>query len=229
MGVQELRWALAVVVVGAATTGCLSPMDTDPAVEIDESAVLSAVAGYRTASQFAHVSGDAYASALGATSYIELFANTTAADSYRLIAPEVSGSGSVVPEGGVIVREVLDANGTAQRLTVMAKGPAGYNPALGDWFFAVTTLDGTPIVEDGVARSGRLADCYSCHVPRMGDDFLFGVPAIRRGGTTTTPPPPPPGQGAPVCGDFACEQGETNDTCPRDCNDTHGHGHGHHH
>jgi hypothetical protein len=107
----------------------------------------------------------------------------------------------------------------------MAKGPAGYNPAIGDWFWAVTDLNGTPIVEEGAPRAGRLADCYGCHVPRETDDYLFGVPAADRGsaggtgsgsGTST-----PPGGTHAVCGDFACEGDETKQSCPHDCRHTH--------
>jgi mono/diheme cytochrome c family protein len=159
-----------------------------------------------------------YASAVAASSSIELYASRDATAAYRAIAPEASGSRASVPEGGVIVREVLDASGTAQRLTVMAKGPAGYEPILGDWFFAVTDLAGVPAVENGQARAGRLVDCYGCHTPRAADDYLFGVPLDQRGSGSA---PPPQGSGTTVCGDFTCDGGETHAICPQDCN--HGH------
>lgn len=218
------RTTLLFSMLTASGFGCISPLDSANAVEIDEHAILAQVASYGDSSQFEHVSGKAYASALGGTSLIELFASSTAAVQYRDIAPEVTGSGVVLPEGSILVREVFDAAGAPQRLTIMAKGPAGYNPQLGDWYFAVTDLHGVPVTEDGIARSGRLADCYGCHLPRASDDYLFGVPMIDRGasGTSTTPPAPPPPSTGPVCGDFACEVGETRDSCPKDCK------HGHH-
>jgi hypothetical protein len=204
----------------APVIGCMPAMEAAPGgqdVEIDEAAILAQVASYRDSARFEQVSGS-YASALNNSSFIEVYASRTSVVPYGAIDPGVTGSGAVIPEGGVLVREVLDTSGVAQRLTVMAKGPAGYNPDIGDWYWAVTDLHGVPIVEGGIPRSGRVPDCYGCHLPRPTDDFLFGVPAIDRGGTGT---PPPQGGTDPVCGDFACEGIETKETCPKDCN--HGH------
>jgi hypothetical protein len=213
-----------IALFAAPCLGCLGGIAADQTVELDDSAILDAVAHYRDPASFDHVSRGAYASALGGSSYIELYASSTAAVPYASIAPEVSGSAAKIPEGGIIVREVLDAMGIAQRLTVMAKGPAGYNPNVGDWYYAVTDLHGAPVLESGVPRTGRLIDCYGCHLPRASDDYLFGVPTIDRGGSGPTMPTPPQGGGTAVCGDFACEGAETRDSCPKDC--SHGHGHG---
>jgi hypothetical protein len=95
---------------------------------------------------------------------------------YRRIHPEENGSHVMVAVGTVIVREVLDASGGAAKLTVMAKGPPGYDPSLGDWWFGVTDPAGKPIIEDGVPKLGRLTECHECHLERAADDFLFGVP-----------------------------------------------------
>jgi hypothetical protein len=205
-----------------------SQQSTGEAVDIDEQAVLAAAAHYRDGSQFDRVSGSSYPSALGTTSYIDLYASRTASMQYALIDPGASGSKAIVPVGGIIVREVLDENAKPQRLTILAKGPAGYNPTIGDWFWAVTDLNGTPVVENGVPRTGRLADCYGCHVPRAADDYLFGVPLADRGDGTNdgdsgagSGSGTPPGGTHAVCGDFACEAGESKATCPQDCN--HGH------
>ena len=213
------HFVAAVFLLAAPGLGCVAPIDAPQAVEINEAAILAAVASYRDPASFDHVSGMAYPSALG-TSNIELYASRTVTVPYADITPEASGSQAMIPEGGIIVREVIDATGAAQRLTVMAKGPAGYNPEIGDWYWAVTDLQGTPVIESGVPRSGRLADCYGCHLPRASDDYLFGVPMIDRpSGTTTTPPPQ--GTGTSVCGDFACDGGETHTSCPKDCKHQH--------
>ena len=232
-----MRSELAAVLFAVPLLGCVGDLEarqgSGNGAPLDEAEVLSAAATYRDATQFDHVSGGSYPSALGTASYIELYANRTAAAQYELVAPETSGSNAKVPVGGIIVREVLDASGVAQRLTIMAKGPAGYNPAIGDWFWAVTDLQGVPIMENGIPRSGQLVDCYGCHIPRATDDFLFGVPMIDRSGLTGsgsgsgTGSGSGSGSGAPqggtmaVCGDFACEGSETKESCPQDCN--HGH------
>lgn len=97
--------------------------------------------------------------------------------SFRRIHPEQTGSGVTVSPGTVIVREVLDERAQVAKLTVMAKGPPGFDPSLGDWWFAVTDPRGTPLVEDGALLVGRLQQCHDCHRDRTRDDFLFGVPA----------------------------------------------------
>jgi hypothetical protein len=98
-------------------------------------------------------------------------------DSYRRIHPERPGSGVTIVAGTVIVREVLDERGRPAKLTVMAKGPPGFDPSLGDWWFAVTDPRGVPLEEDGVLQIGRMQECHDCHRERTRDDFLFGVPA----------------------------------------------------
>jgi hypothetical protein len=96
---------------------------------------------------------------------------------YRKIHPEQAGANVTVDRGTMIVREVLDAGGQVAKLTIMAKGPPGYDPSLGDWWFAVTDPRGVPLVEDGGLLLGRLTQCHDCHVDRPRDDFLFGVPS----------------------------------------------------
>jgi hypothetical protein len=218
---RHRRIVAAVFLLAMPGLGCIAPIDAPQGVEINEAAILAEIASYRDPASFDHVSGMAYPSALGGSSMIALYASRTVTVPYADIMPEASGSHAVIPEGGIIVREVLDATGAAQRLTVMAKGPAGYNPELGDWYFAVTDLQGSPVIESGAPRSGRLADCFGCHLPRASDDYLFGVPMIDRPSGTSTTPPPPQGGGAEVCGDFACEGTETRTSCPKDCKHTH--------
>ena len=93
------------------------------------------------------------------------------AKTYRSIHPEsTTTEPTKVAIGTVIVREVLDANGQVAKLTLMAKGPNGYDPTLGDWWFGEADPTGTP------TKMGRLTECHSCHVPRANEDFLFGVP-----------------------------------------------------
>jgi hypothetical protein len=53
----------------------------------------------------------------------------------------------------------------------------GYDPTLGDWWFAVTDANGKPLVDQGVVQVDRLQACHQCHLERAHDDYLFGVPA----------------------------------------------------
>jgi hypothetical protein len=173
--VQRSRLAFAAL---AATllVSCTDSLDGrgatgDPETELDIQ-TMDLAASYKT---FAHINKTADASSVGAFD-INLYVYGDAAD-YAKIHPESTTDSPTIPVGTVIVREVLDTTGSIAKLTVMAKGPAGYDSTLGDWWFAEASPDGVPLVTDGALRVGRLADCHSCHVPRESDDFLFGVPA----------------------------------------------------
>lgn len=168
--------------IALATTACVEldgPVPDPPAaqVQINEDVIIGMVSHYRDATVFDKISETPYPSALTGTAYIALYSSRDATTDFEPIAPEYSGSQQSIPAGGVVVREVLDTDMNPLRLTVMAKGPAGYNTRLGDWYFAVTDLHGIPLLgTDGQPRSGRMVDCFGCHVPRASDDFLFGVP-----------------------------------------------------
>ena len=101
------------------------------------------------------------------------------AANYKKIHPELKGTKVTIAPGTTIVREVLDTTGRVSKLTVMAKGPTGSDPTLGDWWFAVTDPGGTPLIENGTPMVGRLTQCHGCHLDRPQDDFLFGVPATK--------------------------------------------------
>jgi hypothetical protein len=78
------------------------------------------------------------------------------------------------------VRQVLEPDGGVAKLTLMVKGPPGYNPDLGDWWFGETDPSGTPLTSDAGVLMGRLSQCYSCHLTRNDDGYLFGVPSSDR-------------------------------------------------
>jgi hypothetical protein len=120
---------------------------------------------YRT---FSRINKHSYPSSLGAFN-VNVFVHGDVGP-YRSIHPETTGTGTKVAVGTVIVREVLGASGEVTKLTLMAKGPAGYDDTLGDWWFGEADPQGNP------TRMGRLADCHGCHIPRASTDYLFGVP-----------------------------------------------------
>lgn len=138
---------------------------------VDEAA-LERVRAYDS---MARVSTVPYASEIS-ESRISVWFGGGGVDDYLRIHPDRVGSGAVLDQGAMIVREVLAADGSVERLTVMCKGPAGYNPDLGDWWYAVTDPDGEPIELEGELQVGRLTGCYACHQDRPDDDYLFGVP-----------------------------------------------------
>jgi hypothetical protein len=78
-------------------------------------------------------------------------------------------------EGALVVREVLDSNLKVTRLTVIAKGPQGYNPEVGDFWFAVTDPAGNVLDKDGTRQAGALPSCAGCHIGKKDQAFLFGI------------------------------------------------------
>ena len=80
----------------------------------------------------------------------------------------------------MIVREVLDGSGALAKLTMMAKGPVGYDPTLGDWWFAETDALCNPLMDGSSELVGKIEACHECHADRAGDDFLFGVTEAAR-------------------------------------------------
>jgi hypothetical protein len=205
---------LASACIGAPTGGGGAP-------NVDEAGFMLSVQDYRTSGAFTEVTTDAYASTV-ADADIRVWISEFAAASYVKVDPDASGSKVRLPEGTLIIREVYDKAGTLKKLTLMGKGARGYNPVVGDYWYAVTDPDGTPQVDSGQVLTGKLEQCFSCHQARGEvDDFLFGVPAaVRVGGEPlppVVPPPPPPVDPGPICGDFACELPESCSLCPSDC------------
>jgi len=226
--------------LAGAVTGC-SLSTTQPenlSVGVDEAAIMSTLGGHRDSPAFVRLNDAPYPTALGTGADINVYVSANAYVAYASIVPDKTGSGVNVPEGTLIVREVLEPSGAIKTLTLMYKGPAGYNPDLGDFWFGVTDAALAPVLDTAGARKiGRVHECYSCHIPRASDGWLFGVPAEERPVVTppttpTTPteptpaptpppvtplPPPPPPTKVPVCGDFACNGDESCSSCRYDC------------
>ncbi|HEY2515705.1 MAG TPA: hypothetical protein VGI39_32775 [Polyangiaceae bacterium] len=144
---------------------------------MNEALILSAVANgaYKYSPQFVPVNRIAYPSAAASGVAINVWVTSADFASYAQVAPDRLGSHVELDPGAMIVREVL-SGGNVAKLTLMVEGPAGYNPDLGDFWFGVIAPDGTPLVDKGEERTGKLQQCYSCRIPRKDDGYLFGVP-----------------------------------------------------
>jgi hypothetical protein len=164
---------LVALLVSAPCWGC--DVGEPPVATVDDSAPGTSALQVATIwNQLPRINAKPYVSAVG-TFDIDVFVAGDIGD-FRKIHPETTGSGVTVTIGTVIVRSVLDAGGNVSKLTLMAKGPPGYDPTIGDWWFGETDATGTPLVDGGVVQVGRLTACHTCHLPRATDDFLFGVP-----------------------------------------------------
>jgi hypothetical protein len=146
-----------------------------------EVAILPGLADYRS-DGYVRVNRAPYTSELDRDIAIDVWISSEAVADYARIAPEADGSLVSLPEGTVIIREVHEAqSGQLGKLTLMIKGPPGYAPEVGDWWFAVTDERGVPLDDaSGKRMAGALHECYGCHQGRQEDDFLFGVPGFAR-------------------------------------------------
>jgi hypothetical protein len=162
------------------------PTRADAGSEMDVTSLLASIAGgsYQSSPAFTEVTRDAYPSVAAPGASVREWVSPFALAAYAMISPGVTGSNVTLPEGAAIVRAVIDADGGVDELTVMAKGPPGYNPDLGDWWFGVTDPAGAPLETDAGPLLGRLPECYSCHTPRSADGYLFGVPLDDRAGAS---------------------------------------------
>jgi hypothetical protein len=183
------------VAIGLLAGGCMPGEQRQHSSAMDEGAVLSSIANasYRTSAGFRLMDPVPYPSAIPGASSIAVWVTSADYADYARIDPAVSGSGVVVSTGAVLVREVLDTDGSIDTLTIISKGPTGYNPTVGDLWFGVTDPNGTPIVDSssGAAMTGQLTQCYSCHQGRAHDAYLFGVTQAARLGDA----PPAPTEG----------------------------------
>ena len=133
----------------------------------------------------------AYPSEAVTGSTIVEWVSAGAAAEYMAISPDGGAASASLTPGATILREVIDPAGAVEEMTLLVKGPPGYNPAIGDWWWGVTDGNGSPLDEDGGALLGRLTQCYSCHLPRSGEILqrmlakIFQVSAHQRCGRRT--------------------------------------------
>jgi hypothetical protein len=162
---HRLLWSL---FVSALSTACVTEM---PTLGDEDLAVLARAEDYRS---FQRINSAPFAS--GVKGSVNVWVSPEGAPAYAMLNTPNADAAPPVPEGTVIVREVLDPTGKVTKLTMMAKGPTGYQPELGDWWFAVTDPSFAPIYGEETWQVGRMPECHSCHVPHADEDFLFGVP-----------------------------------------------------
>jgi hypothetical protein len=162
----RLAWTL---FVSALATACVTET---PELEGKDREYLERAVDYKS---FPKINTQPYAS--GLKGMINVYVSPEGAAAYAARLPSQPDQAAPIPEGTLIVREVLDGQGTVGKLTMMAKGPRGYQPALGDWWFGVTDADLVPLYGEETWEIGRMPACHGCHVPHASDDFLFGVPA----------------------------------------------------
>ncbi len=189
--------AIAIMQTGCAPTGSLavdapsldSSLDTPSADEVNgddeplgqnslsNEALIGLLPGYKYRGEgFRLVNPEPFISTVSPTKTVSLWISEGSYDAFTRIDPDSAGSLSSVPEGTVIVREVLNAS-VLETITVMAKLREGSFPLGGDFWYASADPDGSIRIDDnGAPLAGLLQNCGTCHLRRNRDGFLFGAP-----------------------------------------------------
>jgi hypothetical protein len=102
---------------------------------------------------------------------VNVWTNSLAASPYRALSTQ---PGSIIefPVGAMIVKEMLDATGAPEFLTVMVKQAAGFDTANKDWWYGRLNPDGSTAPGNFI---GKVGFCISCHAGAPNNEYLFGV------------------------------------------------------
>lgn len=104
-----------------------------------------------------------------AAAYVTVYVNALGLQAMR------ATDGSRFPQGSMIAKAKYYSDNLSEHrsgppslYTVMLKREAGFNPACGDWEFAVVAGDGRT-----VQARGPLASCMKCHETQQAKDYLY--------------------------------------------------------
>jgi hypothetical protein len=88
--------------------------------------------------------------------------------------------GIVMPAGAVLAKDsftyTADHELFAGALFIMEKLPAGGNPAMADWRYAMIMPDGSVFGDTNGDTAERMEFCHACHEQKAAFDYLFFVP-----------------------------------------------------
>jgi hypothetical protein len=123
-----------------------------------------------------------YPSELSNKNFLDVYISKVGTRNYLKAYPfDDSKAPNNLPEDTVIVREVRDQDGLLNAYTLMIKGPKGYFPPGGDYYYGEFNVNGTVKTSNGKSQEGRLEECGACHRSERADmGFLFGVPTVYR-------------------------------------------------
>lgn len=156
--------------VGTAATAEAGSADGsgEPA-PFDEAEVIEQAGQYATA--LVQINDTSFPSQHGLAATVNVFVDAAAADLYRTLDPAAPTEVDF-PEGTLIVKEHLDADGAEDGYLLMYRGPEGYDPDASDWFWA--RVDGSGTTQE----TGAVGFCIGCHAQVAG--HVFGVETDNR-------------------------------------------------
>ncbi|MFO7561791.1 MAG: cytochrome P460 family protein [Enhygromyxa sp.] len=143
--------------------------------EYDPDAVLAEALEFET--KFERLDAQPKASVHGnMDGYAEFYANEIAAEVFRGIDGSDPNATAKFPRGSILVKNNLGPDmQPLGMLTIMAKFEEGYYRQGNDWFWAMVTTDGEPVM-DRIGNGQKIYFCYDCH-SQMGSntDFVIGL------------------------------------------------------
>jgi hypothetical protein len=98
---------------------------------------------------------------------VQVWGSADLAELFRGINPDDPTQEITFDEGALFVKEHFDVAGDYVGLTMMYKGPEGYNEAGNDWFWA-------RVRGEEVTHSGKVDFCLDCHAAAHNTDFVVG-------------------------------------------------------
>lgn len=149
----------------AASTGAADD-SSGSAAAFDEAEVIEQAGRYAT--ELVKINDQPFPSQHGLAATVNVYVDAAAADAYRTLDPAAPADVEFA-EGTLIVKEHLSDEGAYDGYLLMYRGPEGYSPEGGDWFWA--RVDGS----DTVQETGAVGFCIGCHQPAPG--WAFGVEA----------------------------------------------------
>ena len=153
----------------AGSGGSGADTSTGEPVPFDEAEVIAHGGTFATA--LVKINAQPFRSDHGLADMVNVYVDAGAEALYRSLDPEAPGE-VALPEGTLVVKEHLDAEGAYDGYLMMYRGPAGYAPQTGDWFWA--RVDGENNAQQ-TGASGAVNFCIDCHV--RAPSFVFGVAA----------------------------------------------------
>jgi Cytochrome P460 len=120
----------------------------------DEAEVIEQAGQYATA--LVQINDTPFASQHGLAASVNVFVDAANAELYRTLDPAAPADLDF-PEGALIVKEHLDADGNQAGYLMMYQGPDGYAPEANDWFWARVDASGA------TQETGAVGFCISCH------------------------------------------------------------------
>ncbi len=143
---------------------------------LDEAAITTRLADFDTSGEFTQVNDTPFMSQHAANA-VSVWVSFEGLDTYRGIDPaDATATVDAFPTSTMIVKEMFDASGARQGLTVMVKGAVGGVPATADWWWGRYSADGT------LQQGGNIDFCISCHQGNGLErtDWVRGVPLDNR-------------------------------------------------